>query len=104
MSYLAARRTGEIGIRMALGASRSGIVSLMMRSVFLQVVAGLAIGIPASLAVSRMMNHLLYEVSANAPMTYVGAAAVLGVCMAVAAIIPATRAALLDPMRALRTQ
>jgi macrolide transport system ATP-binding/permease protein len=104
MSYLAARRTSEIGIRMALGASRSGIVSLMMRSASLQVVAGLAIGIPASLAVSRMMNHLLYEVSANAPMTFVGAAAVLGVCMAVAAIIPATRAALLDPMRALRTQ
>jgi macrolide transport system ATP-binding/permease protein len=104
MSYLAARRTSEIGIRMALGASRSGIVSLMMRSAFLQVVAGLAIGIPASLAVGRTMEHLLYEVSAHAPAAFAGAAAVLGLCMGVAAIIPAVRAASLDPMRALRTE
>ena len=104
MSYLATRRTSEIGIRMALGASRSGIISLMMRSAFLQVFAGLAIGIPASLAVGRMMKHLLFEVSANAPLAFLGAAAMLGACMAVAGIIPAIRAASLDPMRALRTE
>lgn len=104
MSYVVARRTSEIGIRMALGASRSGIVSLMMRSALLQVVAGLAIGIPASLAVGRMMGHLLYEVSANAPLAFVGAVAVLAICMAVAALIPAMRAASLDPMHALRTE
>lgn len=104
MSYLAARRTSEIGIRMALGASRSGIISLMMRSAFLQVLAGLAIGIPAGLAVGRMMEHLLYEVSANAPLAFVGAAALLGICMALAALIPAARAASIDPMRALRTE
>lgn len=104
MSYVAARRTSEIGIRMALGASRSGIVSLMMRGAFLQVLAGLAIGIPASLAVGRMMNHLLYEVSARAPLAFVGASAVLAVCMAVAALVPALRAASLDPMHALRTE
>jgi macrolide transport system ATP-binding/permease protein len=104
MSYLAARRTSEIGIRMALGATRSGIVSLMMRSAFLQVLIGLAIGIPASLAVGHMMKHLLYEVSAHAPAAFLGAAAVLGICMGVAGIIPALRAASLDPMRALRTE
>jgi macrolide transport system ATP-binding/permease protein len=104
MSYVAARRTSEIGIRMALGASRSGIISLMMRSALLQVVAGLAIGIPASLGVGRMMQHLLYEVSAHAPLAFLGAAAVLGICMAGAALIPAMRAASLDPMRALRTE
>lgn len=104
MSYLAARRTSEIGIRMALGSTRSGIVSLMMRSAVVQVLIGLAIGIPASLAVGRMMKHLLYEVSAHAPAAFVGAAAVLGICMGVAALIPAARAASLDPMRALRTE
>ncbi|MGA7522053.1 MAG: ABC transporter permease [Acidobacteriaceae bacterium] len=104
MSYMAARRTSEIGIRMALGASRSGIVSLMMRSAFLQILAGLAIGIPASLAVGRTMKHLLYEVSANAPLAFVGAAALLAICMAVAAFIPAVRASSLDPMHALRTE
>lgn len=104
MSYLAARRTSEIGIRMALGASRPGIISLMMRRALLQVLAGLAIGIPAGLAVGHMMKHLLYEVSASAPLAFVGATAVLVVCMAVAAIIPAARAASIDPMRALRTE
>ena len=104
MSYLAARRTSEIGIRMALGASRSGIISLIMRSALLQVVAGLAIGIPAGVGVGRMMQHLLYEVSARAPGAFLAAAAVLGFCMTLAALIPALRAASLDPMRALRTE
>jgi predicted permease len=104
MSYLAARRTSEIGIRMALGASRSGIVTLMVRSAFMQFLAGLAIGIPAGMAVARMMGHMLYEVSANDPAAFVGAAIVLGVCMAAAAIFPAVRAASLDPMQALRTE
>jgi macrolide transport system ATP-binding/permease protein len=104
MSYLAARRTSEVGIRMALGATRPGIVVLMMRSAFLQVLIGLGIGIPASLAIARMMKHLLYEVSARAPAAFLGAAVVLGICMAVAAFIPAARAVSLDPMRALRTE
>jgi macrolide transport system ATP-binding/permease protein len=104
MSYLAARRTSEIGIRMALGATRPGIVFLMMRSAFFQVLIGLGLGVPASLALARMMKHLLYEVSARAPAAFLGAAAVLGICMAVAALIPAVRAASLDPMRALRTE
>jgi macrolide transport system ATP-binding/permease protein len=104
MSYLAARRTSEIGIRMALGASRSGIISLMMGSALVQVVAGLMIGIPAGMAVGRMMKHLLYEVGASDPVAFVGATAVLGICMAIAAMIPAARAASLDPMRALRME
>jgi macrolide transport system ATP-binding/permease protein len=104
MSYLAARRTSEIGIRMALGSTRSGIISLMMRSALLQVVIGLGVGIPASLAVSHLMSHLLYEVSAHAPAAFLGAAALLGICMGVAALIPSARAASLDPMRALRTE
>ena len=104
MSYVATRRTSEIGIRIALGASRPGIVSLMLRGAFLQVLAGLIIGIPVSLAVGRMMTHTLYKVSAGSPAAFAGAAAALGICMAVAAIIPAMRAASLDPVQALRTE
>ena len=98
------RRTSEIGIRMALGASRSGIISLMVRSASLQVVVGFLIGVPASFLVCRFMEHLLYQVSSKDPLAFLGATVVLGVCIAVAAIIPSVRAASLDPMRALRTE
>jgi macrolide transport system ATP-binding/permease protein len=104
MSYYAACRTTQIGVRMALGASRSMIASLMLRNALLQFLAGLAIGIPAALFASRMMKHLLYEISSNDPLAFVGATALLGLCVAVAALIPAVRAASTDPMRALRTE
>ncbi|WP_082662117.1 ABC transporter permease [Terracidiphilus gabretensis] len=104
ISYSAVRRTSEIGIRMALGASRSMIVSLMLRSAFVQFFAGLVIGVPAALFASRMMQHLLYEISSDDPWAFVGSVAVLGVCAAVAALIPAMRAASVDPIRALRTE
>lgn len=104
ISYSAVRRTGEIGIRMALGASRSMIVSLMLRSAFLQFFVGLAIGIPAALFASRTMKHLLYEISSSDPWAFVGATAILGLCVAIAALIPAVRAASVDPMRALRME
>jgi len=104
MSYLAVRRTSEIGIRMALGASRTTIVSLMLRSALLQVLGGLALGIPAAYFASRMMTHLLYRTSSNDPVVFLGATAVLGLCVTVAAMIPALRAASLDPMQALRAK
>jgi macrolide transport system ATP-binding/permease protein len=104
MSYLAVRRTTEIGVRMAMGASRSGIISLMLRSASLQVLAGLLIGLPTSVFVCRMMEHLLYQVSSQDPLTFLGAIAVLCACIAVAAIVPAVRAASVDPMQALRTE
>ena len=104
MSYYAVRRTSEIGIRMALGASRSTIASLMLRNALLQFLVGLAVGIPAALFVSRMMEHLLYEIGSSDPVAFVGATALLGLCAAVAALIPAVRAASTDPMRALRTE
>jgi macrolide transport system ATP-binding/permease protein len=104
MSYHAVRRTSEIGIRMALGASRSMIASLMLRNASLQFLAGLAIGIPAALFASRMMEHLLYEIGSSDPLAFIGATVVLGLCTAVAAFIPAVRAASIDPMRTLRTE
>jgi macrolide transport system ATP-binding/permease protein len=104
MSYLAVRRTTEIGIRMAMGSSRSGIISLMLRSASLQVLAGLLIGVPASVFVCRMMQHLLYQVSSQDPLTFLSAISVLCACIGVAAIVPAVRAASVDPMQALRME
>jgi macrolide transport system ATP-binding/permease protein len=104
MSYQAVRRTSEIGIRMALGASRSMIASLMLRNALQQFFAGLAIGIPAALFTSRMMEHLLYQIGSNNPLAFSGAGALLGICSAAAALIPAVRAASTDPMKALRME
>jgi ABC-type antimicrobial peptide transport system permease subunit len=104
MSYFVARRTGEIGIRMALGATRRGVVSLVLRDALGQIVAGLILGIPASLLAGHLMVSLLYGVSGYDPFAFVGATAMLVICAAAAGFIPARRAASIDPMRALRTE
>jgi predicted permease len=104
MSYFVARRTSEIGIRMALGASRSGVVALVLRGALAQLVIGLAIGVPAALLAGHLMASLLYQVAANDPITLVAATAVLAACATVAGLIPARRAATIDPMKALRTE
>jgi macrolide transport system ATP-binding/permease protein len=104
MSYFVARRTGEIGIRMALGATRSGVVSLVLRSALGQTVAGLALGIPAALFAGHLMTGLLYGVSGYDPFAFAGATLLLAACAAVAGLIPARRAATIDPMQALRTE
>jgi macrolide transport system ATP-binding/permease protein len=104
MSYFVVRRTSEIGIRMAIGASRSFIVGMVIRGAMVQLCLGLAVGIPASLFMGRVMTRILFHISANDPLVLAGAAAVLAVCAAVAALIPAFRAASVDPIRALRTE
>ena len=104
MSYVIARRTIEIGIRMALGASRSTIVSMVLRGALVQVLIGLALGIPASLYISHLMKSLLHQVRGNDLGALLGATAILGLCTGVAATVPALRAASLDPMKALRTE
>jgi predicted permease len=104
MSYFVARRTGEIGIRMALGATRSGVVSLVLRNAVGQIAAGLVLGIPAALLAGHLMVTLLYGVSGYDPFAFIGAIVVLGICAAVAGFIPARRAASIDPMKALRSE
>jgi macrolide transport system ATP-binding/permease protein len=104
MSYSVARRTGEIGVRMAIGASRSTIIRMVLRGAMVQVLAGLALGIPASLYAGHLMTSLLYQVSGFDPQALAGASVVLGICAALAAFIPALRAASIDPMRALRNE
>jgi macrolide transport system ATP-binding/permease protein len=102
MSYLVARRTGEIGIRMALGASRNGVVALVLRSALGQIGVGLAIGIPAALFAGHLMASLLYQLGAYDPATFIAATVVLAASATAAGFIPARRASSIDPMKALR--
>jgi macrolide transport system ATP-binding/permease protein len=88
---------------MALGAARSGVVALMLRSALWQLLIGFAIGIPAAFAAGHFMASLLYEVKPYDPLAFVGAILLLAICAAIAAFIPARRAASIDPMQALRT-
>jgi predicted permease len=101
-SYSVARRTKEIGLRMALGASRANVLRLVLRSAMLQLAIGLAIGIPLALAGGRLVSSLLYGVKSSDPWILAVAALVLAACAAAAAYFPARRAANVDPMIALR--
>ncbi len=104
MSYFVARRTSEIGIRMALGATRSSVVSLVMRGVLWQVLIGVCLGIPAALYAGYLMKSLLYGVAGYDAMALVGAPLVLVICAAAAGFIPARRASSIEPMQALRIE
>jgi predicted permease len=104
MSYFVARRTSEIGIRMALGATRSGVVTMIMRGALWQVLIGLSIGIPASIYAGYLMKSLLYGVGSYDPWAPAGAPLMLLLCALVASFVPARRAASIEPMQALRTE
>jgi predicted permease len=104
MSYFVVRRTGEIGIRMALGASRPSVVAMILRGALWQILVGLALGIPAAILAGHLMASQLYEVPFYDPSALAAAILVLNACAAVAAFIPARRAASIEPMRALRTE
>jgi macrolide transport system ATP-binding/permease protein len=103
-AYTVVRRTPEIGIRMALGAARSRVIGTVMRGAMLQAIAGLAIGIPVAIFCVRYVKSQLYEItSVNVPVMTV-AIGVLALAAAVAGIIPARRAASIDPAQALRVE
>ena len=102
--YSVERRTSEIGIRMALGANRLNVLKLVLRGAFLQVGIGLAIGIPATILGGRAMATQLFGVKPYDPNILLLTTAVLSFAALVAAVVPARRAATLDPMRALRTE
>jgi macrolide transport system ATP-binding/permease protein len=104
MSYFVARRTSEIGIRMALGATRASVVAMVMRGVLWQVLIGLCLGIPAALYAGYLMKSLLYGVGTYDWTALAGAPFVLVLCAAAAGFIPARRAASIEPMQALRTE
>ena len=103
-AYSVARRTSEIGIRMALGASRSNVVAMVMRRAIILVAIGLAIGIPVAILGGRLMSSQLYGVRSYDPLTILIAVVVLFAFAALAGFIPARRAASIEPMNALRTE
>jgi ABC-type antimicrobial peptide transport system permease subunit len=103
-AYSVAQRTNEIGIRMALGANRTKVIDLVLRSAFKRVLAGLVLGIPLSIGAGRLIASQLYGVSFWDPLALSIAALALASCALVAALIPAGRAASISPMSALRTE
>lgn len=102
-AYTVARRTSEIGIRMALGAERARVVAMMMRSVGLQLALGLAIGLPIAVGCVRFVQSQLYEIKKVDAAVLGAAILTLAVAASVAGLIPARRAASIDPAKALRT-
>ena len=103
-SYAVTRRKGEIAIRMALGAPRGSVVRLMLRDVVVLLALGMAAGLAASLAAGRLVTSLLFGVRPRDPVQLAGAVLILAAATAVAAYVPARRAARLDPMAALREE
>jgi predicted permease len=101
-AYTVVRRTSEIGVRMALGADRMSIVRLVLRGAFMQVAVGLLIGIPLAIGAGRLMTAKLFGVRSWDPKVFALAILSLGVCAAVASVLPARRAASTDPVKALR--
>jgi predicted permease len=102
MSYTVARRTGEMGIRMALGAPRSAVVRAVLGEVFVLVAVGLAISVPAALGASRFVESLLFGMKPNDPLALTLAVAILLGAALLAGYVPARRASRIDPMTALR--
>lgn len=102
MSYVVARRTNEIGVRMALGAGRSHVLWLVMREILWMVVIGVAIGVPVALAGDRFVSSMLFGLKATDPLSLLGAVVILLLVAAFAGYLPARRASRVDPMVALR--
>jgi ABC-type antimicrobial peptide transport system permease subunit len=104
MAYAVARRTAEIGIRLALGARRATVQWMVLRQSLWMVALGLAIGIPAALALTRFVRSILYGIQPTDPASFVVAAILITAVGAVAAWIPARRASRVDPIQALRNE
>jgi predicted permease len=103
-AYTVEQRTGEIGVRMALGADRGRVVKMVLRGAFWQVGVGLLAGIPAAIGAGKLIADQLYGVKAWDPVMLGAATLLLGGAALVAAIIPAQKAANLDPVEALRAE
>jgi predicted permease len=103
-AYGVERRTNEIGLRIALGADRKQIVAMVLRGAFLQILIGLAIGIPVSIGCARLIASQLYEVEGWDPVALGGSVVALALCALLASLVPARRAAVINPVRALRVE
>jgi putative ABC transport system permease protein len=104
MSYIVVRRRNEIGIRFALGATRGNVYRLIAKDATIMVAAGLGVGVIASLLLARYAESLLFDLKARDPLILISAGALLAVTAAVATLLPASRAARLEPVTALREE
>jgi putative ABC transport system permease protein len=104
MAYSVARRTREIGLRIALGATRGSVIVLVLRAAMSLTAIGVAIGIGAALASARVVRGLVFAISIHDPAIFVGAPLVLMVVASLAAYLPARRAATVHPIEAMRTE
>jgi putative ABC transport system permease protein len=104
VAYTVEQRTGEIGVRMALGAQTRDVVRLIISQGMKPVVIGLGIGIVAAFALGRLIVSQLFEVSAHNPVLLAGATLLLAITALIACLLPARRAALVDPVQALRAE
>jgi ABC-type antimicrobial peptide transport system permease subunit len=104
MAYTVNRRTGEIGIRMALGAERGRIARMILRETLLLAFTGVAIGIPAAIVTARLIASQLFGLNSSDPITFVVACVAMATVTLMASYLPARRAASVDPMKALRSE
>ncbi len=104
VSYVVTQRTREIGIRLALGARTEQLVGMMVGTSFLPIAAGLAIGLAGAVASSRFLASFLFEVKPHDPLVLAAVAMLLGVSGAVASVVPARRAAAVDPIVVLKEE
>ena len=103
-AYNAGRRTNEIGVRVALGASRGQVVALVLRGALGLVAFGLVVGLPLTFAAGRFLGHQLYGMNPYDPVVISVAVMTLGFSVLVASLIPAIRASLVSPLEALRAE
>jgi predicted permease len=104
VAYTVAQRTGEIGVRMALGAQTADVLRMIVRQGMAPVVIGLLVGIGSALALGRFLTTQLYQVSPHNPVVLATTASLLAVVALIACLVPARRATLVDPIQALRTE
>jgi putative ABC transport system permease protein len=102
IGFSVSQRSNEIGIRMALGANRQSVLGMVLRQGMTMVVAGLAVGLAGAIALNRTMSGLLFGIEPTDPLTYAGVALLLAAAAAAATLVPARRAATIEPMKALR--
>lgn len=102
MTYAVARRTSEIGIRMALGAQRRAVVWMVLRQAFVLAMAGLTMGVPITVGTAKLIESFLFEVKPNSPAFVAGAGITLLCAVLLAGYVPAWKASRIDPMSAVR--